>query len=373
MSLSDWFSQLCSHQSVHYTAAAVSSDSDPVVLQAGQHYIRLRLAEMYLKDDRKLFRSYVPVVSSVVSLQFGSNSAQQLADVAGPLSLNLSEDVLGRGVETNYHLTNLVPYKGGTVSVSAALLAYESKDYFSSFLKLANGVAGILTTGQLSSYLKVADTAVSGIQDLLDGADKEVYLVYHNEYGGSDSSGGVSLKSGYTAVIGADKTSFDTSKLYVKDSSLLYGNTKDNAQPLTGYDYMLLAVESAVARDDFREFAGYSTMLSSALEKGITDQAAGETIIESEMIAVFKSDDLTYVDKTRVAAALKAEYDQRLSQVSSLKGLGTGESGDDWLNCRTRAMDPGHIFQQIQPLTENRSGEEAADLIVSLICRGEIG
>jgi hypothetical protein len=136
---------------------------------------------------------------------------------------------------------------------------------------------------------------------------------------------------------------------------------------------MLLAVESAVARDDFREFAGYSTMLSSALEKGITDQAAGETIIESEMIAVFKSDDLTYVDKTRVAAALKAEYDQRLSQVTSLKGLGTGESGDDWLNCRTRAMDPGHIFQQIQPLTENRSGEEAADLIVSLICRGEIG
>ena len=73
-----------------------------------------------------------------------------------------------------------------------------------------------------------------------------------------------------------------------------------------------------------------------------------------------------------MAAALKAEYDQRLSQVTSLKGLGTGESGDDWLNCRTRAMDPGHIFQQIQPLRKPQRGRSGGSYCISDM-PGEIG
>lgn len=373
MSLIDWFTNLFVQEAKHYVYTPVASDVERIVFQEGQHYFRLRLAEMFLKDDRKLFRKYVPVVSSVVSMQFGSTAAQQLPNVAGPLALNLNENSLGQGVELNYALTNLVPYRGGTVSVSAALLAYVSKDYFQPFITLANNVAGLLTIGQLSATLKVVDSAVGGIQDLLNGGDKEIRLVYHNEYAGADNLGGVSLTSGHFAVINADAGKFSTDKLLVKNSQLYSGDDPASAKPLTGYDYMLFSVEAALYRDDFRYFTEYNSLLYAAIEKGMTDKAEGDAVIRAGMLAIFKSDDLTYVDKTRVAAALKAEYEERLS----LQGEPQGPDGADseWLNDRALAINPEETFAKISPLLENGPLNDAAiaDTILTMIVNGEIG
>ena len=372
MSLIDWFNHLFVKESKHYVFAPVASDVETVELKEGQHYLRLRLAEMFLKDDRKLFRSYVPVVSSVVELQFGSNAAQQLPSVAGPLSLNLNADSLGKGVELNYALTNLVPYRGGTVSISAALLAYVNKDYFQPFITLADSVSSLLTSGQLSTTLKVVDSAVRGIQDLLNGGDKDIRLVYHNEYAGTDSLGGVSLTNGYFVVINADARQFATDKLFVKHSWLLYGEDAVSAKPLTGYDYMLFSVEAALYRDDFRYFNEYNSLLYTAIEKGMTDKSEGDAVIRAAMLAVFKSDDLTYVDKTRVAAALKQEYEERLSLQS--KGKGPLSVDGQWLNDRALAIDPEGVWRQIVPLLAGGKpyDTDIASRIINMIAQGEI-
>ncbi|SHJ63947.1 hypothetical protein [Propionispora hippei] len=364
MSLIDWFSNLFVKESKHYVFAPVTSDVERIELKEGQHYLRLRLTEMFLKDDRKLFRSYVPVVSSVVELQFGSNAAQQLPSVAGPLSLNLNATSLGKGVELNYALTNLVPYRGGTVSVSAALLAYVNKDYFQPFITLANSISSLLTSGQLSTTLKVVDSAVNSLQDLLDGGDKDIRLVYHNEYAGTDSLGGVSLTNGYFVVINADAGQFATEKLLVKASRLCYGEDAAAAKPLTGYDYMLFSVEAALYRDDFRYFDEYNSLLYTAIEKGMTDRSEGDAVIRAAMLAVFKSDDLTYVDKTRVVAALKQEYEERLS----LQGKPV-DGKEEWLHNRALAIDPAAVAEKITPLLETYPLDDKviADQVVMMV------
>ncbi|WP_371378577.1 hypothetical protein [Sporomusa aerivorans] len=371
MSLIDWFANLFVKEAKHYVFSPVASDVEKLVFQEGQHYFRLRLAEMFLKDDRKLFRKLVPVVSSVVSLSFGDNAAQQLPNVAGPLALNLNESALGKGVQLNYSLTNLVPYRGGTISIDAALLAYVSKDYFASFLSLANSVSSLLTSGQLSAALKVADSAAGALQDLLDSGDKEVRLVYHNEYAGSDQLGGVSLESGYFAVIAAEAGKFNPEKLVVKNSQLCSGDDLASAKPLTGYDYMLFSVEAALYRDDFRYFTEYNSLLYTAIEKGMSDRTAGDAVIRAGMLAVFKSDDLTYVDKTRVAAALKAEYEERLSLQGKWKGL-PGADGE-WLNGRALAINPAEVWKQIAPLFAAKLADaDLAGRILVMIDQGEI-
>jgi hypothetical protein len=372
MSLIDWFANLFVKESKHYVFMPVTSDVEKIVFQEGQHYFRLRLAEMFLKDDRKLFRKYVPVVSSVVSLQFGSNAAQQLPSVAGPLALNLNESSLGKGVQLNYSLTNLVPYRGGNVSISAALLAYVNKDYFPAFLSLANSISSLLTIGQLSATLKVVDSAVSALQDLLDGGDKDIRLVYHNEYAGTDSLGGVSLRNGYFAVINADASKFNPEQLFVKNSQLYFGDDPQSAKPLTGYDYMLFSVEAALYRDDFRYFAEYNNLLYTAIEKGMTDKAEGDAVIRAAMLAVFKSADLTYVDKTRVAAALKQEYEERISWQGELKSS-ISENGE-WLNDRALALDPAVVWRQISPFLASNNLNDAAiaSRIFTMIVNGEI-
>ncbi|WP_188398798.1 hypothetical protein [Sporomusa sp. GT1] len=372
MGLIDWFAHLFVKESKHYVYAPVKSDVETVVFQEGQHYFRLRLAEMFLKNDRKLFRKYVPVVSSVVSLQFGSDAARELPSVAGPLALNLNENSLGKGVQLNYSLTNLVPYRGGNVSISAALLAYMNKDYFPAFLTLANSISGLLTIGQLSATLKVAESAVTALSELLAGGDRDIHLVYHNEYAGTGNLGGSSLQNGYFAVIGADAGKFDTGKLVVKNSQLYYGDDPQSAKPLTGYDYMLFSVEAALYRDDFRYFTEYNSLLYAAIEKGMTDKIEGDAVIRAGMLAIFKSDDLTYVDKTRVAAALKAEYEERLSLLGKLKSPGSEDR--EWLNTRAPAINPEITLTRISPLLDNQTLNEAAiaDGIVTMIVNGEI-
>lgn len=371
MSLIDWFSRLFVKEAKHYVFTPVTADVERIVFQEGQHYFRLRLAEMFLKDDRKLFRKVVPVVSSVVGLQFGANAAQQLPSVAGPLALNLDESSLGHGVELNYSLTNLVPYRGGRVSISAALLAYVNKDYFQSFLSLANSISSLLTIGQLSTTLKVVDSAVSALQDLLAGGDKDIRLVFHNEYAGTDSLGGVSLQNGYFAVIKADAAKFNPEKLFVKNSQLYWGDDQTPARPLTGYDYMLFSVEAALYRDDFRYFAEYNSLLYTAIEKGMINKSEGDAVIRAGMLAVFKSDDLTYVDKTRVAAALKQEYEERLSLQGKLKG--TIAADGQWLNTRALAINPDGVWRQIEPLlAEPRDDAAIAGKIFRLIENGKI-
>ncbi|EGO61945.1 hypothetical protein [Acetonema longum] len=372
MSLVDWFANLFVQEAKHYVFTPVVSDAEKLVFREGQHYFRLRLAEMFLKDDRKLFRKAVPVVSSVVSLQFGASAAQQLPNVAGPLALNLNENSLGKGVQLNYSLTNLVPYRGGNVSISAALLAYVSKDYFSAFLNLANSIAGQLTIGQLSAALKVVGSVAGALQDLLDSGDKEVRLVYHNEYAGTDDLGGVSLQSGYFAVIGAQAGKFNPEKLLVKNSQLYIGDDRQSAKPLAGYDYMLFGVEAALYRDDFRYFSEYNSLLYAAIEKGMLDKAEGDAVIRAGMLAVFKSDDLTYVDKTRVAAALKAEYEERLSQLLKAKNLLIPD--DQWLNSRALAINPEATERKIAPVLANKQLDDVAiaDTILEMVVKGEI-
>ncbi|WP_196592945.1 hypothetical protein [Pectinatus sottacetonis] len=369
MSLIDWFTSLFVRESKHYVFTSVPSDVEKIEFKEGQQYFRLRLAEMFLKDDRKLFRTYVPVVSSVVELQFGSNAAQQLPNVAGPLSLSLSENSLGKGVELNYPLTNLVPYRGGTVSISAALLSYCRKDYLQSFLNLANGISSLLTIGQLSTTLKVVDSTVRAIQDLLDGGDKDVRLVFHNTYSGTDSLGGVSLSNGYFVIIGTDANNFATKKLFVKNSQLQFGDDAASAKPLTGYDYMLFSIEAALHRDDFRYFDEYDGLLDMAIEKGITDKTAGDAVIRAAILAVFKSNDLTYVDKTRVAVALKKEYEDRIS----LRGNGY-EKSPQWLQSKITTIDPELTLDKISPILEEYKSDDRllVDKIIELVSKDKI-
>lgn len=319
MSVADWFQRLVKKDAQHYVYAripATAARQDPpiqeVELQAERHYVRFWLAEMFLKDDRRLFREFVPVVHSNVTLRFGSKPVQELPYVAGPQNVGLGS-TLGRGVQLDHPLTNLLPYRGGTLTVAAALLAYQRKDFFQALVEILHDVSGLLNVGQLSSTLKVIDSAVDGVQSLLGAQDKDVHLVYFEGFGGSTAVGGASLKSGYTAVVRANAQRFERDKLFVKDSQLYFGNDLASSRPLDGYDYMVIRTEAATTRDDFLSFDEFGKLLADAIREGFRDRASGDAIIKTAQIAAWASPDLTNADRLRVAKALQAEYERALS------------------------------------------------------------
>jgi len=317
MSLSDWFQSLWKKQAEHYVYATIPPERqqprvDPVLLQAEKHYLRLWLSESFLADDRRLFREYVPVVHSSVRLQFANNPAQELPFVAGASSLGMGT-TLGKGVQLNHALTNLLPFRGGTVAIAAALFAYKQKDFFQGFLEVLNEISGLLNVGQLSATLQVASGAVDGIQSLLGAGEKDAHLLYFQQFGGAAVDGGSPLVSGYQAIIRARAGQFDAGRLWVRDGRLLIGNSADGAKPLEGYDYMLLRVEAADRRDDFLGFPEFSHLLAKAIEKGISSEDEGRKVLETAQIAVWASPDLTQADRARVAIALRDEFKAAIS------------------------------------------------------------
>ena len=77
--------------------------------------------------------------------------------VAGASLLpDLSTDNLDRVIGLNYPMTPLVPFNGGTVSLSAGLLAIAGKNDVKSFLKVLGDFSNLLMVPQLSAALTIA-------------------------------------------------------------------------------------------------------------------------------------------------------------------------------------------------------------------------
>jgi len=316
MGVISWLKNQWKKSAVHYTFVPIPPERqddpvNPVKLESEKHYFRLWLSEMFLKDDKRVFRTFVPVVHSSVSLGFGDKVAQELPYVAGPVSLGL-DSTLGKGVQLDHPLTNLLPFRGGTIGVTAALVAYKERDFLKGFLEVLEDVSGLLNVGQLSSQLKVVDGVVDGIQNLLGAGNKDIHLLYFQGFAGDSGDGGADLEAGYTAVIKVKAGTLDESQLFVKERQLHFGPDLESSQPLEGYDYILLRREVTTTRDDFLSFERLDELLRNAIRKGVEDPDAGDAIIRTALVVVWDIPDLTNSDRIRVAKALKRAYEEAI-------------------------------------------------------------
>jgi hypothetical protein len=283
-------------------------------LEAGKHYFRLWLTEMYLKKERAWFKSWYPVVHSMVRFQFGSQ-AVEIPHIAGPMHLDgVTDASLERVLQLNHRLTTLMPYNGGVVELAAGLLAMEGKNYLNSAIKVMGDLSGLLVVPQLSAALAIAQPIANGVQDLLGGGNGEMDLGLHQSFTGAGGGGANELRPGYLAVLLAQEGEFDMNRLWVEQDRLRFGSSQDSSQPLTGVTHMLFRVEARTERDDVE---GLSTITQArdeafkAIGEGNAEQI--DAAIKRTIFLVRTSSDLTKADRKRVADALKAEFDEAKS------------------------------------------------------------
>jgi len=365
MSLGDFFRDLLGHEANHLVLARIPSARqdkpiNEIDIVAEKHYIRVWLAEMFLRNDRRLFREFTPVVHSTVRLKFADKPAQELPYVAGPQDLKLDADSLDHGVQTNHALTNLLPFRGGTVSIAAGLFAYKTKDLLANLSQVLHKITELLNVGQLSTALNVVDSAVGGIQSLVGSKDKEVRLLYYEGFGGETVEGGATLRSGHIAIINADAATFAQDKLFVKNSGLCFGNSLATALPLTGADYMLLRIEASDTRDDFLGFESFSSALDNAIKEGARDRASGDAIIQAAIVNAWSSPDLTFTDCVRIGKAMKDLYKQAMD---SMKIPADRVPWSKVLNDQIKKIDAGALARQADSPMGNKGFEEYMRLI----------
>lgn len=334
MSLFSWFKDRWKHEAVHSTyefldAAHVEGRSIPAgSIRSGEQYLRLTLAEMFLKNDREWFTAYTPAVYSAVSLTFG-NSKEELSHVAGPSGLkDLKAGAANRSVTLNYPLTPLVPFNGGDIELELGLVALPGSNDAKRLLKVLTDFSTSLAVPQISLALSFAQPLVSGITELVGAEDTKLVLRLH------DTFTAATLQAGYWVVVGAPTGALSAAQMWVKNDRLHYGPTAAAATALTGYDYALFRLDALAERDDYQALTAIGEPYQAAIDalsasiQEPDPQKQKDKLLEAERLlgaaklAAYKSKELTFkAGRRQVIEALQKGF----NEAKGLLGSGAAE------------------------------------------------
>jgi hypothetical protein len=214
-------------------------------------------------------------------------------------------------------MTSLMPFNGGVVEVTAALLAMQGQDFVKRFIKVMGDFAGLVAVPQLSAALAVAAPVASGIQELLGASNGEMHLALHQTY--THKGGGANeLRPAYFLAVLATEAQVDPKTLWVAGDRLRQGRTMEESKPFGGYNYMLFRVQKETVRDDWEGLTSiiepFNTAID-ALREG--EQQRADSYYRTAIAAAISSLDLTQADRRRVAQVLKQRFDDA-------KNLGLG-------------------------------------------------
>jgi hypothetical protein len=303
---------------VRIPASQVDNPSTPQTLQAGVHYIRLRLASMFLKKSTKWFSTWYPVVQSTVRFQF-ADQLIEIPNIADESRLTMQQTPGGDVIARNFVLTPQMPFHGGVVSLAAGLFALEGQNYLKSVLKTFGKFSSLLSVPQLSLALNVAEPLAVGIQELFTTANAGMHLGLHDSFSAGE------LQDGYFAAIRLPSDAVKVTELFVVNNELHEGSNPKNTQPFVKADYMLFRAELLDKRDDWEGLKSIKEPFDDAINSLGGDQSQATHYMRTALLRATRSPDLTAVDKRRVVDRLIEKYGEAKA-LSGFSGVTQGEA-----------------------------------------------
>jgi hypothetical protein len=292
------------------------ADSDPFVPY--DSYFRIWVTEGYLAKRRHLGTSQLPTVHAAVSLRYAGGPEANFAAIAGPKQASQ-----GAGSQTEFALTELLPYAGGTVEVEAGLIALKGDNVILSGLDLLRDIGGLVTP-PVSAVLDVATKVASGVATFVQATQPQIQLGFHRTYA-SDGGGGANVFApGYVAVLNTD-----AGRIQGRSLSAVHGTLCLDGQPVTDIDFILLRFEKRHYRDDWR-FPNVMDLRRKAINaRTAGDGSAYSVFKDSAINTLLTSDDLTPTDQVIASTALSREFEQIESGHGAVSDLAAGaDSGD---------------------------------------------
>jgi hypothetical protein len=286
--------------------------SRPIV--AGRDYFRLRLAEMFLAKQVQGARSWYPAVHSVVRCSFGDQLVEipNIADATrvGALQQSAQGDVVAR----NFVLVPTMPFAGGTVELSAGLIALQGQNYVESFVKTLGNFASLLNVPQLSTVLSLAQPVAGAMQDLLSGGAGSLHLGLHDAFSSNE------LQEGYFAVIRAPQHKLAVSNLWVVNDELHEGSGLGVGahKPYVEEDHLLFRFEIFEERDDWEQLRAIQEPFLEAMDSLAESPEKATFLLRRAQARAIRAPELTRADRTRVVTALGAQFAEAQRAYSGL-------------------------------------------------------
>jgi hypothetical protein len=273
-------------------------------------YFDVTVNELFLSYKRKWFKTYDPLVYTVVEFQYGTERryvpfviGPQLVRGAGTGNVPEAQGV----VLTDTRVAGLYPAKGETLAITAMLCRVEQKDYLRGALQMIEKVSAAIDIGSvLVPYLRIADVVTGALNQLLDSDGTQSLAGFRRELRLAKAVRSPS----YFALIA--KQDADTSGLWVRGGRLVRGDSADRAVPYRDEDFVLVSLCASDSRLDVETLPFYPLwqQVSREAQRAVNDElwqqrAKGALYTLSE--AIYDSPDLTEGQRD----ALIDEYEQR--------------------------------------------------------------
>ncbi|HWO23988.1 MAG TPA: hypothetical protein VNO30_34835 [Kofleriaceae bacterium] len=274
---------------------------EEVPIKADETYIRISLVEMVLGQSRAWFKNIQPAVQALTQCKF----ADQLVELPSLAAADGGNYAPDRSVLSNYRLLDLVPFRGNSIELTAALLAVPGDDKLANGIKALSNVASLLSA-PLAGALALAGKLRESAEVLVGGDDAQVHLAYHNTF--TAQPGANQARCGYLAIVGAAPAALGDAVLVVDNDQLrIWAN---NAPRPVGSDYLLLRFEVLANRDDMRNFSDLATKRAAAIDAFLNHgDEAGDRAYRTALAAILSHPELTNADRRVLAQELKTECD----------------------------------------------------------------
>lgn len=326
MSLYDVFAKIFSAQAKKLTwvpVGDVERDLGTDIKDAGEGYYSVRVAEMYVRDARVLWKKYLPMVNGLVK-----QGSLETSAVVGAAQIKQFGDVaVDNMIVLNQPLTGPIVYTGEDFAVVVGLLSVVSRDYGQALLDTAASLSNLVMV-DVSSALKVAPVLKATLEGLLGAEDVRLEVGIMNNF----SNPGNRLMPGMHVGIAAAADEIKVKNLRYFDGRLQYGPDRRSARPFDSHDYMVLLIEGRTNRPDrasLPELAGFEAKFSKALSAAdhTARLEAVKPAFNEFLNAVNASTNLSNPDKKSLPKLVNDNLQLRLNQLNTggleLKGPGS--------------------------------------------------
>jgi len=307
MSWRDKLEALMRKAAVHWVYTHIPHDRTTISFEdrpfdPGNSYVRLKLVQMFLGDERVWYQKRAPVVHALLRF-LHQEGYYEMPVVLGPTRLeDMQNQQLQRVIALNQTILGPVPYLGGDFEVFLALFAAKTQDYARTFLDLLGSISEVVPVSGLSIARGVLGPLQKGLEGILGLGDIELRLGIRDTFSRPKGGGhiGNPLRCGYWVLIAKEEKDLRPEELWITERGVCRGVGGKPGELLAGCDYLVFLVERLEIRD-WRElpFLNISWLrVEKAIETG--DEAAIDRAFNLFKWTLLGTGDLIPTDRFKV-------------------------------------------------------------------------
>jgi hypothetical protein len=301
-------------------------------LRSDVDYFSVKINELFLANDRRWWVEYVPTVFVASEFIF-DKKVTVLPYVVGPsLIEKLGQSSPNRMLFHDINVAGPHPFRGGKFALTVILCRTKRTDYARQLLGMVEGIVGALDFGTaLSSYTKIASSAIDGIEGLMQLGDTEPLCGERIEW---DSEADEGLTTGYVAIVNSATTPGQASKLRIRGKRLHCDGADAGLREFREADYVLYSIARSQHRSDERLLAFYplhDELMSAALGPSDSDWDRAKATLLTLYQSMVLSPDLVPAQADQLLEEYKSSMVQRHKKAAEtrLLKLGAGKSERD--------------------------------------------